>query len=99
LGDLKIKLESKGISLSEIFEEQEKELHKAIKGLAVSTYDDIIQMAQKRLTTSRQDYIKSMDFQDMGSLWIISIENPGLHFEEGFSGFDQKEGLLSGPKA
>ena len=97
--DVKLKLEAKGIDLSSILEEQEKEFQKAIRGMAMSTYDGIVQQAQDKLDSSRQDYLKSLDFQDLGNIYIISIEDPGVYYEDGFASFDQKDGLLSGPKA
>jgi len=98
--DISYKLQMKGIFLDDIAKEQEKAIQEALKGLAMSTYDDIVTMAQDSLYTSRQDYIKSLDFERAGNkLFVISIKEPGINYEEGWKSFDEKPGLLNGPKA
>lgn len=97
--DISLKLKQHGIDLETIIEEEEKIFKKAMRDVAWQVHDDIIQIASASLVTSRLDYIKSMDFQDLGNLFIISIGEPGLHFEDGFESFDQKQGLLNGPRS
>ena len=96
---INIKVGKRGMSFVDITNKQEMELRKAIKNLALVTYDDIIQIAQSELVTSRQDYIKSLKFEDFGNLYVISITEPGIYFETGFDGFDQKSYLFRHKKA
>lgn len=89
----------KGISLDSITDEMEKGIQTGLHGIAMSAYDDIVQLANENLETTRQDYIKSLEFQQTGHLYIITIREPGYYYEEGFASFDQKPGLLHGPKS
>lgn len=96
--DITLKLNMKGIDVNTILAEDEAIFKKAIKNLAYVAYDDIVQYANSHLVSARQAYIKSLNFEDNGNYYLISIDEPGLFFENGFKGFKMKEGLLSGPK-
>lgn len=95
--DVSLKLQQKGVDLETILDEEEKSFKQAMRDMAWQVHDDIIQIANASLVTSRLDYINSMDFEDLGNLFIISIKEPGVHFENGFEAFDQKQGLIHGP--
>lgn len=98
-GSLSLKLKEKGISLSEISEIQERELKRAVEGVAVNAFDEIVRKANAELTTSLTSYTSSLNFDRVGDLYIISIAEPGRHFEDGFDGFDEIRGLINGPKS
>lgn len=99
--DINLKLKASGVDLMSIPEEVENQLKVAIRGIAMASYDFIMNEAQQKLITARQDYIKSLTFDEFndGGLFVITIEKPGEHFEEGWGTFDIKPGLLRGPNA
>jgi len=97
--DINIKLESKGLSLNSLGIEQEKALQEAIKSLAHNVYDEILLTAKNTLNTSLRTYEKSLEFKEFGNIYLISISEPGIYFENGFSDFDMIPGLTGGSKA
>ena len=99
--NFRLRAEELGKSFEGISQEVEATLNTAIAQLAQATYSEGIRLAQQRLKTSKQDYIRSLNLYDIGSnIYVISLTGDQANYiEDGFQGFDQKPGLLNGPKA
>ncbi|HMV01704.1 MAG TPA: hypothetical protein PLJ37_01130 [Chitinophagales bacterium] len=99
--NFRIRAEELGKSFEGISAEVEATLNTAIAQLAQATYSEGIRLAQQRLKTSKQDYIRSLNLYDIGNnIYIISLTGDQANYiENGWQSFDQKPGLLNGPKA
>ncbi len=86
--------------LSGIAPSIEAEVNEAVKGIAHSTYASIVAKAQKELNSTRQDFLKGLDFEDLGdNNYLISLDGDWAnHLEDGFPSFNQTPGMLASNK-
>lgn len=87
----KIAAEFKDLAL-----EVEQDLTKAIGNLAAMTHAKVKEYAQQELTSSRQNFVDSLGFEELSpGVWVVSVDETGLWVEEGIKpNMDMKEGLL-----
>lgn len=78
---------------------QEK-LHVFLNTIAQATYNTGVQFVERRLKSTRLDYLQSFNltFPDHNSA-IINLDPKAFHLEDGYAGFSMIRGLLNGPKA
>lgn len=78
----------------------EAEMNKAIKEVAHAAYAAIAAKAQQALNSTRQDYLKGLQFEDLGdNNFLISLEgNWPNALEEGFPSFNMTPGMLASTK-
>ena len=99
---LKIKAEELGKSLDNLAESVEAELSEAIRDLSNAAFAKISADVQSQVSSQsfRQDYLKSLDFQEIGqdSYVITLVGDWPNKLEEGFGSFDMRDTLLSSSK-
>lgn len=76
---------------------------KVAEGVASLSYAIFTQgrmYAQERLTQTRLQYINALKYKVVGyDQYLIYLEDDTDYLESGYSSFDQKPGLLNGPKS
>lgn len=98
--NITLKAEELGKSLEGIEDSLRVELQDAIKSMSKMVYNEGLNLAQQRLQTTRQDYIRNFNYENLGNnMYIIYLNNEVNYLEDGFSSFDMKPGFLNGPKA
>lgn len=99
--DIEIRAAELKKSLDNISKRTEQALNDAIKNIAYLAYSEAQRLAQEKLITSRQDYLSGLKFEQLDdNVYLIWLEgDPANAIEEGWSSFDMKPGLLSGPNA
>lgn len=98
---IKIRAEELGKSIDNIADGVEQALQNAVSQLATAAYSEAIRLANQRLHQTKQDYINSLEFTKLDdNVYAITLKGQSANAtEDGYSGFDMKPGLLSGPKA
>lgn len=89
-----------GKSLESVESSLEEETNRAIKDLAFAAYSKIIAKAQAELNSTRQDYIKNVQFQELSdNTFLISLEGDwAAALEDGFPSYNLTEKLLKSKK-
>lgn len=89
-----------GYNPDDITPEQEMALRMSIRQIVDVAYSECKRLAQERLHGKRIDYLKALKLMPAGSDgYRIELGENMVEFDEGFSGFDMKPGLLRGPHA
>lgn len=78
----------------------EVEVNQAVKGLAHAAYASIVSKAQKELSSTRQDYLKGLEFIDLGdNNFLITLDgDKAVHLEDGYPSFNMTPGMLASNK-
>lgn len=89
-----------GKSLENIAPTIERELNSAIKDLAMAAYSEIVGTAQSKLSSTRQDYLKGLEFTDLGdNSYAITLEGTWpTKLEDGFPAYNLTDVLLASKK-
>jgi hypothetical protein len=102
MADINVKFRAAelGKSLENLAYEVQQELDQAIKDTANGAYASIVAKAQAELNSTRADYIKGLQFEELGNnTYLITLEGDWANaLEDGFSGFDIREWMLSSEK-
>lgn len=101
--EIKVSIEAEklGKSLDNLSKELEQALYNAVDELAFAAKDRAIQLAQSKLKTTREDYINGLTLEKIDeNIWLLSLQGdlPNA-VEDGWPSFDQKSGLINGPKS
>lgn len=98
--NIKLKAQALGKALEDLSYEVENDLQEAIANVVAAGYDSIVGSAQLELHSSRQDYLSGLSFHKLGgNEYLILLEGKFPNaLEEGYSGFDVKEGMLNSNK-
>lgn len=98
--NIRFKAQALGKSLENLAYEVQEELNQAIKDTANAAYASIVGSAQLGLHSTQKDYLKGLDFQQIGeNSYLIVLEGDWANaIEKGFSGFDLKEWMLKSEK-
>lgn len=78
----------------------EEAANQAVKDLAYSTYATIISRAQSNLHTTKDAYLKGLQFEDMGgNNFLISLDGDLANsLEDGYPAFNMTPGMLASNK-
>lgn len=78
----------------------EEEINGAIKDAVYATYAYIQSEAQSKLHSTRQDYLKGLNIEDLGdNSYVISLDSDWANkIEDGWPSFDQTPGMLASKK-
>lgn len=104
MSDFSVKLSAKelGKSLENAADSVVKELEQAVQNLAHAAHSSIVAnvQAMKMDPKNRADYLKGLDFMDLGNnSYVISLNGDWPNdLEDGFPGYDMKEKLLNSTK-
>lgn len=87
-------------SLENIEPSVEEELNSAIQDIAYATHAAIVAKAQAELNRTRQDYLKGLEFIELGdNSFVISLKGEWASMlEDGFPSYDQTTKLLGSKK-
>lgn len=87
-------------SLEDIAPQVENELNQAIRDVAHSAYANIIAKAQKELGSTRQDYLKGVQFMELeNNTYLITLEGSWPQkLEDGFAPYNLTDVLLKSKK-
>ena len=98
--DVRESAERLGKDLENLAPAMESALSEAIRGVAESAYATIMSRAQSELNGTRQDYIKSLNFNDLGDgSYLISLDGEWANaLESGQASYDMREKLLKSNK-
>lgn len=78
----------------------EQALKEAGKALAKQADAHIKEQVQAKLHSTRDKYVKAMDFKDVGdNTWIITLDESVMWLEEGMQEHEMLDDLLASPKA
>jgi hypothetical protein len=81
--------------LKEFKEEVSQDLKKSAGNLAVMTHAKVSEMAQEELHSSREQFLKSLSFEEIAEgIWVVAVDESGLWIEEGMKNHDMKLDLL-----
>ena len=97
---VRVRAEALGKSIENLAAEVEAELNQAIADVANGAYAFIVSKAQQELNTTRMDYLKGLDFQNLGNntyLIVLDGKFPNS-LESGYTSFDVKTGMLESKK-
>ncbi len=78
----------------------EAEINSAVKDVAYAAYATIMAKAQAELHSTRQDYIKGLEFIDLGdNNFVISLDGElANHLEDGYPSFNMVPKMLASSK-
>jgi hypothetical protein len=100
--DLVLTLDGKELkrTLDNVGERLESELNQAITNLAHATYAKITADAQNKLSRTRQDYLRGLQFDSLGgNSYLISLQGEWANkIEHGFPAKNMKDVLLNSQK-
>lgn len=98
--DIEIKAQELGLSLENLATSVEAEFKAAIGDIANGAYAKIIAEAQEKLSSTRQDYLKGLDFVRIGNnTYLITLDGKfSSALERGWGPYDQRETLLKSNK-
>lgn len=84
----------------ELAVEAEREITKAVAGLATMTHARVAEQAALKLKTSLKDFQDNLGFEEVQpGIWVVSIDQPAMWIEEGIEpGHDMKPDLLKNAK-
>jgi hypothetical protein len=90
-----------GQSLENLAPTVESAINEAISDVAINAYVTIMAKANQKLHSTRADYLKGLQFEDLGdNSYLISLDGEwATALEDGFPSFNMTEGLLGSPKA
>lgn len=95
---LKINIDVSAIAsqFKELAIEAEREITKAVAGLATMTHARVAEQAGQKLKSSLKDFQDNLGFEEISpGIWVVSIDQPALWIEEGIEpGHDMKPDLL-----
>lgn len=101
-GEIDIQLRAKdlGLELDNLAEGIEQQFYQAIEDTANAAYASIIADAQSKLGSTRQDYLKALNFDKIGeNSYVISLDGEWANkLESGYAGYDMKEKMLNSTK-
>lgn len=98
--NVKIRAAALGKSLENLAADVQEEFDSAIRDTANAAYASIVAKAQQELNSTRQDYLRGLNFEDLGNnTYLIVLEGDFANaLEKGYSGFDVREGMLNSEK-
>lgn len=98
--DISIEAEKLGLALDNLAKDLQAEFEYAISNTAHAAYAQIVAKAQSELDSTRLDYLKGLQFDQVGeNEYIIMLSTPEANkLEQGYAPFDLKPGLLGSKK-
>lgn len=98
--DVKASLDKLVDSMEGLSSAMEEEMNNSIRDLAHAAYAEIVSKAQSDLSSTRQDYMKALHFEDLGdNSFLISLDGAWAQkLEDGFASYDLTEVLLNSNK-
>ena len=100
--EININLRAKqlGVDLYKVSDAMVQNFNEALKNLAKATYAEMVEQAKQTLVTSREDYLKDLEFDEIGkNTYMIWLEGASNYIEDGWNPFNQVPGLVNGPKS
>lgn len=100
--DIKLIAKQLGKDLEMLGDKTVKNLKSAVKQLSLNVAAEGDRLAASKLRSSRDTYRNAIKYEEVGEdIYVVYLDpnGPAKYFEEGWSGFDMKPGLLNGPKA
>jgi hypothetical protein len=92
-----------GKSLDAVSAQVARQLRLAVRQLSLNAYSEAQRLANQKLHSAQSDYLNGLKFQDLSdqNIYVIYLDDnsSAVHFERGWTQFDQKPGLLNGPSA
>lgn len=87
-------------SLENIGPAIESEINAAVKDVAYAAYASIMAKAQAELKSTRQDYIKGLEFIDLGdNNFVLNLDGDVANaIEDGYASFNMLPGMLASTK-
>lgn len=71
------------------------ELEKGVQALSAMTHAKVSELASNSLSTSREKYLKALDYQEVApGVWVVSLDESMLWLEDGRKAGDMTEDLL-----
>jgi hypothetical protein len=81
-------------------QELSKDLSEAVAGLAAQTHAHVVEMANEKLHSRREAYVKALRFEEVQpGLWVITVPSETMWIEEGMEAHNMLDDLLKSPKA
>lgn len=78
----------------------EEVLKHSIEQLATQTHAHILEQAQEKLHSTREQFTQALKLEETDGVWDISLDAKSAWMDEGIpAGFDMLPGFLSSPKA
>ena len=89
-----------GKSVASLTKELQNEINDAIKDVAYAAYAHIQSLAQSKLSSTRQDYLKALQFNELGdNTYLIALDSDWANaLEDGFAAFNQTPGMMASQK-
>lgn len=86
--DIKLKFELDIEALAAEFKQESQKvqeaLYEGVKQLSAMTYAKTVELANEKLHSTREDYIKALDYKEISKgVWIVSLDEKMLWLEEG----------------
>lgn len=100
--DIKVIARELGKDLETLGEKTVQNLKTAVKQLSLNVHAEADRLASLKLRSSRDTYRNALKYEELSNdIYVVYLDpaSPAKYFEEGWSGFDMKPGLLNGPKA
>lgn len=100
--DIKMIARELGKDLNTLGEKTVNNLKQAVKQLSQNVYAEADRLAGNKLHSSAEMYRSSLKYQSFSNdVYVVYLDpsTPAKYFEDGWSSFDMKAGLLNGPKA
>ncbi len=99
--DFYLKAEELGKDISNLSDEIEAAINQAVSDVAKGAYAEAIRLANKKLKTTRQDYVQALRLEQIDdNIYILSLDGRLANAtEDGYGTFDMKPGLINGPKS
>jgi len=98
--DLTLKAEGLGKDLESMNDAIRANMEGAVESLSEMVYSQGQVYASERLNQTRNLYLRGLKHDKLANnLYIVYLDNDVEYLEDGYSSYDMKEGLLSGPKA
>lgn len=98
--NIRLKAEALGKDLDNLSQEAEDTLQEAVRDVVNAGFASIQGSAELELHSTRQDYLKGLSLTEIGEndyLIVLDGKFPNA-LEEGYSGFDVKQGMLNSKK-
>lgn len=98
--DVEAALERFGKSLENLGSELEEQVNVAVRDIAYATHAEIVAKAQTGLNATRNDYLKALEFVDLGdNSYLISLNGSWANqLEKGYGSYNLTEKLLKSQK-
>jgi hypothetical protein len=79
-----IDIEALASQFKEEAEKVQEALYEGVKALSAMTYARVVELANEKLHSTRQDYINALDYKEISKgVWIVSLSEKMLWLEEG----------------